>query len=54
MDMDDIMSMKMSTVHNKFEDIFQMVKTSEESMDTLIHNLESLSLLFQPTTRTRQ
>jgi hypothetical protein len=44
----------MSTAHNKFEDIFQMAKTSEESMDILIQNLESLSLLFQSTPRTRQ
>jgi hypothetical protein len=51
---DDVIRRKMSTIHNKFEDIFQMVKTSEESMDTLIHNLESLSLLFQPTSRTIQ
>jgi hypothetical protein len=54
MHMDDVMRRKMSTTHNKFEDIFQMAKTSEESMDTLIHNLESLSLLFQPASRTRQ
>jgi hypothetical protein len=44
----------MSTTHNKFEDIFQMAKTSEESMDILIQNLESLSLLFQSTPHTRQ
>jgi hypothetical protein len=54
MHMDDVMRKKMSTAHNKFEDIFQMAKTSEDSMDILIQNLESLSLLFQPTTRTRQ
>jgi hypothetical protein len=54
MHMDDVMRRKMSTAHNKFEDIFQMAKTSEESMDTLMHNLESLSLLFQPASRTRQ
>jgi hypothetical protein len=44
----------MSTTHNKFEDIFQMAKTSEESMDIFIQNLESLSLLFQSTPLTRQ
>lgn len=51
---DDVIRRKMSTAHNKFEDIFQMAKTSEESMDILIQNLESLSLLFQSTPRTRQ
>lgn len=50
---DDVIR-KMSTAHNKFEDIFQMAKTSKESMDILIQNLESLSLLFQSTPRTRQ
>jgi hypothetical protein len=54
MHMDDVMRRKISTAHNKFQDIFQMAKTSEESMDTLIHNLESLSLLIQPASRTRQ
>jgi len=51
---DASMRRKMSTAHNKFEDIFQQAKTSEESMDVLIQNLESLSLLFQPTSHTRQ
>jgi hypothetical protein len=50
---DDVIR-KMSTAHNKFEDVFQMAKTSKESMDILIQNLESLSLLFQSTPRTRQ
>jgi kynureninase len=54
MHMDDVMRRKMSTAYNKFQDIFQMVKTLEESMDTLIHNLESFSLLFQLASRTRQ
>jgi hypothetical protein len=54
MHMDDVMRRKISTAHNKFQDIFQMAKASEESMDTLIHNLESLSLLIQPSSRTRQ
>jgi hypothetical protein len=44
----------MASAHNKFEDVFQMVKTSDEGLDILIQNLESLSLLFQPSSRTRQ
>lgn len=44
----------MSTVHNKFKDIFQMPKNSEDDMDILIQNLESLSLLFQSASHTRQ
>ena len=44
----------MSIAQNKFEDTFQTAKTSEDAMDILIQNLESLSLLFQPPTRTRQ
>jgi hypothetical protein len=52
--MDEGMTRKMSSAHNKFEDIFQMAKTSEEGMDILIQNLESLSLLFQPTVQTTQ
>jgi hypothetical protein len=44
----------MSTVHNKFKDIFQMPKNSEDDMDILIQSLESLSLLFQSVSRTRQ
>ena len=51
---DASMRRKMSNAHNKFEDIFQMAKTSPEGMDTLIEKLDSLSLLFQPNTRTRQ
>jgi hypothetical protein len=51
---DDSLRRKMSSAYNKFEDIFQMAKTSEEGMDLLIQNLESLSLLFQPTSHTRQ
>jgi hypothetical protein len=54
MHVDDVMRRKMSTAHDKVEDIFQMAKTLEDSMDTLIHKLESLSLLFQPTSPTRQ
>ena len=52
--MDESMRRKMSSAHNKFEDIFQMAKTSEEGMDILLQNLESLSLLFQPRSHTRQ
>jgi hypothetical protein len=52
--MDKAMRRKMSSAHNKFEDIFQMAKTSEEGMDILIQNLESRSLLFQPTVQTTQ
>jgi hypothetical protein len=52
--MDKAMRRKMSSAHNKFEDIFQMVKTSEEGMDILLQNLEALSLLFQPTVQTTQ
>ena len=48
------MRRKMSSAQNKFEDIFQRVKTSEEGIDVLIQNLESLSLLFDPSTQTRQ
>jgi hypothetical protein len=48
------MRRKMSTVHNKFKDIFQMPKNSEDDMDILIQNLESLSLLFQSASHTRQ
>jgi len=51
---DDVKRRKMSIAQNKFEDIFQTAKTSEDAMDILIQNLESLSLLFQPPTRTRQ
>jgi hypothetical protein len=52
MAMDEAMRRKMSSAPNKFEDIFQMAKTSQEGMDILIQTLESLSLLFQPTIRT--
>jgi hypothetical protein len=52
--MDETMRRKMSIAHTKFEDVFQMAKTSEEDMDILIQDLESLSLLFQPTSHTRQ
>jgi hypothetical protein len=52
--MDEAMRRKMSSAHNKFEDIFQMVKTSEEGMGILLQNLEALSLLFQPTVQTTQ
>ena len=48
------MRRKMSSAQNKFEDIFQRAKTSEEGIDVLIQNLESLSLLFDPSTQTRQ
>jgi hypothetical protein len=51
---DVVMRRKMSTAHNKFKDIFQMTKTSEESMNTLIHNLESLALRFQQMSHTTQ
>jgi hypothetical protein len=51
---DEAMRRKMSSAHNKFEDIFQMAKTSEEGMNILIQNLESLSLLFEPTVQTTQ
>jgi hypothetical protein len=51
---DEAMRRKMSSAHNKFEDIFQMAKTSEEGMNSLIQNLESLSLLFEPTVQTTQ
>jgi hypothetical protein len=54
MTVDEGMTRKMSSAHNKFEDIFQMAKTSEEGMDILIQDLESLSLLFQPTVQTTQ
>jgi hypothetical protein len=50
----EAMRRKMSSAHNKFEDIFQITKTSEEGMDILIQNLESLSLLFEPTVQTTQ
>jgi hypothetical protein len=50
----DVMRMKMSSAQNKFEDIFQMAKTSEDGIDLLIKKLESLSLLFEPTCCTRQ
>jgi hypothetical protein len=52
--MEDTMRRKMASAHNKFEDVFQMAKTSDEGLDILIQNLESLSLLFQPSSRTRQ
>jgi hypothetical protein len=52
--MDEAMRRKMSSAHNKFEDIFQMAKTSEEDMGILLQNLEALSLLFQPTVQTTQ
>jgi hypothetical protein len=52
--MDEAMRRKMSSTHNKFEDIFQMAKTSEEGMGILLQNLEALSLLFQPTVQTTQ
>ncbi|KAG2598759.1 hypothetical protein PVAP13_5KG398207 [Panicum virgatum] len=48
------MRRKMSSAQNKFEDIFQRAKTSEEGIDVLIQNLESLSLLFDPSTQTKQ
>ena len=48
------MRRKMSSAQNKFEDIFQRAKISEEGIDVLIQNLESLSLLFDPSTQTRQ
>jgi hypothetical protein len=51
---EETMTRKMSSAHNKFEDIFQMAKTLEEGMDILIQNLESLSLLFQPNMQTTQ
>jgi hypothetical protein len=51
---EETMRRKMSSAHNKFEDIFQMAKTLEEGMDILIQNLESLSLLFQPNMQTTQ
>jgi hypothetical protein len=51
--MDEAMRRKMSSAHNKFEDIFQMAKTSEEGMGILLQNLEALSL-FQPTVQTTQ
>jgi len=44
------MRRKMSSAQNKFEDIFQRAKTSEEGIDVLIQNLESFSLLFDPST----
>lgn len=44
--MDETMRRKMSIAHTKFEDVFQMAKTSEEDMDILIQDLEYLSLLF--------
>jgi hypothetical protein len=43
---DVVMRRKMSTAHNKFKDI--------QSMSTLIHNLESLALLFQQMSHTTQ
>jgi hypothetical protein len=52
--MEDSTRRKMATARNKFEDIFQMAKTSEEGLDILIQNLERLSLLFEPISRTRQ
>jgi hypothetical protein len=52
--MDEAMRRKMSSAHNKFEDIFQMTKSSKEAMDILIQNVESLPLLFQPTVQTMQ
>ncbi|KAJ1265416.1 hypothetical protein BS78_08G075100, partial [Paspalum vaginatum] len=52
--MDASMRRKMSSAQNKFEDIFQVAKTSEGGIDMLIQKLESLSLLFQPSTQTRQ
>jgi 4-hydroxy-3-methylbut-2-enyl diphosphate reductase IspH len=39
---DDVKRRKMSIAQNKFEDIFQTAKTSEDAMDILIQNLESL------------
>jgi hypothetical protein len=51
--MEDTTRRKMATAHNKFEDIFQMAKTSEEGLDILIQNLERLSLLFEPISHTR-
>jgi hypothetical protein len=54
MTVDEVMRRKMSSAHNKFEDVFQMTKTSEEGMCILIQNLESLSLLFEPTVQTTQ
>jgi hypothetical protein len=50
MTVDEVMRRKI----NKFEDVFQMTKTSEEGMCILIQNLESLSLLFEPTVQTTQ
>jgi hypothetical protein len=52
--MEDTTRRKMASAHNRFEDVFQMAKTSDEGLDILIQNLESLSLLFQPSSRTRQ
>jgi hypothetical protein len=43
--MDEAMRRKMSSAHNKFEDIFQMAKTSEEGMGILLQNLEALSFV---------
>jgi hypothetical protein len=34
--MDEAMRRKMSSAHNKFEDVFQMAKTLKEGMDILI------------------
>ncbi|PUZ72022.1 hypothetical protein GQ55_2G360100 [Panicum hallii var. hallii] len=51
--MEDSTRRKMATAHKKFEDIFQMAKTFEEGVDILIQNLERLSLLFEPISRTR-
>lgn len=48
------MRRKMSIAHTDFEVVFQMAKTLEENMDILIHNLESLSWLFHPTSHIRQ
>jgi hypothetical protein len=52
--MDEAMRRKMSSAHNKLKYIFQMNKTSEEGMNILIQNLESLSLLFEPIMQTTQ
>ncbi|WVZ55054.1 hypothetical protein U9M48_005768 [Paspalum notatum var. saurae] len=43
--MDASMRRKMSSAQNKFEDIFQVAKTSEGGIDMLIQHLESLSFL---------
>jgi hypothetical protein len=34
--MNDVMRRKMSSAYNNFEDIFQMAKTSEDSINLLI------------------